>query len=226
MYGPFYYWWRLKRRMWRATLLAVRAGLVALLLLVAWLLLTSVWPGADNAVRRLFAPVEYAVRPVTERVADWFALQGRPSVRVFRGSGPRRLSGLARAIDGDTLEMNEVRVRLHAIDAPERDQPCWFRRRQWLCGREAARVLASQILGRQVVCEVRDRDAYGRVVAVCSVAGRDLNAWMVVEGWALAYRGYSTAYVVEEARARRERRGLWRGRFDPPWEWRKAQRRR
>ena len=180
-----------------------------------------------------------SVRRVTEDTVDWLrnrhkverearregaAAKRRPSVRVFRGSGPQRHSGFARAIDGDTLEVDGVRVRLHGIDAPEYEQPCWFHGRHWLCGREATRVLANQLHDRQVVCEIRDRDVYGRVVATCSIAGGDLNAWMVAEGWAFAYRRYSRAYLPEESRARAAKRGIWRGEVLAPWDWRKGKR--
>ena len=235
LYSPFWHWWRLKRRMQRAARLATRVGFVASLLLVAWFVLSRVWPGADDEVRRLFANVAKAVQPITERAAGWLGIdweerlsvqvKEQPSVRVFRGSDPQRLSGLARVIDGDTLEVNGVRVRLDGIDAPEQDQPCRSRGRRWLCGLEAARVLSNLLRGGQVACEVRGRDQYGRVVATCSIGGRDINAWMVEEGWALAYRRYSHAYVVQEVLARSEGRGLWRSHFVPPWEWRKGQRR-
>ena len=75
-----------------------------------------------------------------------------------------------------------------------------------------------------VTCEERDRDRYGRVVAVCRHSGRDIYAWLVREGWALAYRRYSLAYVNEEAAARSARRGIWRGEFVPPWDWRRGAR--
>ena len=52
--------------------------------------------------------------------------------------------------------------------------------------------------------------------------GGDLNAWMVTEGWAFAYRRYSLDYVDEESRARAAKRGVWRGEVVAPWEWRKG----
>ena len=47
---------------------------------------------------------------------------------------------------------------------------------------------------------------------------------MVAEGWALAYRQYSDDYVEEEQAARAGHKGLWRGVFVAPWEWRKGKR--
>ena len=51
------------------------------------------------------------------------------------------------------------------------------------------------------MCEERDRDRYGRIVAVCYASGEDLNAWMVAQGLALVYRRYSMDYVDHEADA-------------------------
>ena len=50
-----------------------------------------------------------------------------------------------------------------------------------------------------VSCEERNRDRYGRIVAVCRHGGQDVNAWIVSQGLALAYRRYSRDYVGEEA---------------------------
>ena len=61
-------------------------------------------------------------------------------------------------------------------------------------------------------------------MAVCRAGREDLGAWMVANGWALAYRQHSKAYVGEERAARKGRRGIWRGRFVAPWEWRRTQR--
>ncbi len=60
------------------------------------------------------------------------------------------------------------------------------------------------------------------IIARCTVAGEDLEKWMVSQGWALAYRRYSLDYVNEEAEARAARRGIWGSEFIKPWEWRRA----
>lgn len=215
--SAFWYWWRLKRRMRRAVAFAIRAALVISALCVAGLLLMSMWPEAGRKARDVFAMVEDRVRSFMGRVTDEVG-SNRENVR-------QRISGRATAVDGDTLEVNGTRIRLHGIDAPENAQPCRVASRRWPCGRYATRALASQVKGKTVVCTVRDRDSYGRFVANCSTTGRDLNAWMVEEGWAFAYRRYSRAYVDEEARARAARRGVWRGEVVPPWKWRATQRR-
>ena len=135
------------------------------------------------------------------------------------------LSGRARVIDGDTIELSGgVRIRFHGIDAPERGQSCRDRGALWLCGGLATHALSKRIAGRAVACDEKDRDRYGRIVAVCRLGGEDLNAWMVSEGWALAYRRYSRAYVAEESSAKAARLGVWRGDFVAPWDWRRGER--
>ena len=134
------------------------------------------------------------------------------------------VAGRARVIDGDTIEVQSARIRLYGIDAPESAQRCREGNRRWSCGEQATRALAGRIHGRSVACEARDQDRYGRIVAVCRHDGRDVNAWMVDQGWAMAYRRYSTAYVDQEAAAKRARRGLWRGDFVRPWDWRRGNR--
>ena len=142
------------------------------------------------------------------------------AIVVPSGSAHPDVSGRASAVDGDTIEVGGSRIRLHCIDAPESGQLCRAGGTSWRCGRQASRALADRVGGRQVHCEERDRDRYGRIVALCRVDGQDLGAWLVSQGWALAYRRYSSAYVSGEESARATRRGLWRGEFVPPWDWR------
>ena len=137
------------------------------------------------------------------------------------------ITGKPRVIDGDTLEIAGDRIRLHGIDAPESGQTCTADGKLWHCGMEAASALAFKIARGWVTCQGGDRDRYGRVIAICyagGVGGPELNAWLVSEGWALAYRRYSLDYVDEEAVAQEAHRGIWRGEFVPPWEWRRGKR--
>ena len=134
------------------------------------------------------------------------------------------LSGRASVIDGDTIEIHGQRIRLHGIDAPESGQSCQARGEPWRCGQQAANALDRMLEGRAVSCSGRDVDRYGRIVAVCRVSGTDANAWMVDQGWALAYRRYSEDYVPLEIAAQRAQRGLWRGEFIEPWAWRRGER--
>ena len=79
------------------------------------------------------------------------------------------------------------------------------------CGRrEATRALAGRIGGNPVVCDERDRDRYGRIVAMCRITVGDLNAWIVTEGWR-ANRRYCRDYA-EESWARAAKRGVVSGR--------------
>jgi endonuclease YncB( thermonuclease family) len=128
--------------------------------------------------------------------------------------------GKARVIDGDTIDIAGSRIRLQGIDAPEADQTCTDAgNRAWPCGRAATRVLIELIAGRPLKCESSGFDRYRRVLAVCALPdGSDVNAWMVQQGWALAY--YSDVYRPQEAEAQAAKRGIWAGRFMPPWEWR------
>jgi endonuclease YncB( thermonuclease family) len=63
-------------------------------------------------------------------------------------------------------------------------------------------------------------DRCGRIVAVCYLGSEDLNAWMVTQGWAVAYRHYSKDYVPQEEAAHAAKLGIWAGPFTMPWEWR------
>ena len=134
------------------------------------------------------------------------------------------VAGTASVIDGDTLEIHGQRIRLHGIDAPESRQLCRLDGKPWQCGKDAANAIAEKIARQPVTCEDLGRDRYKRIIGRCIVAGEDINAWMVSQGLALAYRRYSLDYVDEEADARAVRRGIWASEFVKPWEWRRGKR--
>jgi endonuclease YncB( thermonuclease family) len=136
------------------------------------------------------------------------------------------LVGTASVIDGDTLEIHGQRIRLRGIDAPESRQLCNDAAgKPYRCGQRAALALSDKIGRGTVSCEPRDKDRYGRIVAVCRIGSIDLNSWLVAQGLAIAYRRYSRDYTSQEAAARNAKRGVWAGSFIEPAAWRKAQRR-
>jgi endonuclease YncB( thermonuclease family) len=130
------------------------------------------------------------------------------------------ITGPAVITDGDTLKINDQRIRLHGIDAPESAQTCQVDGEPWDCGQAATEALESLTEGKEVRCEERDIDRYDRIVAVCYSGGMDLNEQMVRMGLALAYRRYSLDYVEAEKAAHIRSVGIWQGEFMPPWEWR------
>jgi endonuclease YncB( thermonuclease family) len=150
---------------------------------------------------------------------------GTASVAAKR-MDPVLLQGEARAIDGDTLQVGEIRLRLHGVDAPELRQTCEDSAGDaWACGRRAASELAAAVAGGEIHCIGRERDRYQRLVATCWAGGRDLGQSLVAHGWAVAYRRYSVDYLRDEDLARYLTQGMWAGRFEMPWEWRQARRR-
>jgi endonuclease YncB( thermonuclease family) len=137
---------------------------------------------------------------------------------------PRVVEGPARIVDGDTIWIGETKIRLYGIDAPETKQTCVVANKPWRCGEAASEALRRLLGNTPVTCEDQGSDRYGRMIGQCFVQGEDIEAWMVLNGWALAYRRYSLDYVDEEKTAQDARTGLWRGDFVPPWEWRKGKR--
>ena len=134
---------------------------------------------------------------------------------------PKTITGHAMVIDGDTIMVNGIRVRLYGIDSPEMDQMCKDAAgADYRCGMLATSVLEEQIGGRQVTCTPVDIDKYGRFVSICVSNGWDLSAYMVLTGWAVAYRRYTERYIEAEDSARVGKRGLWQGEFMEPEAWR------
>jgi len=132
------------------------------------------------------------------------------------------ITGKARVVDGDTIWISETKIRLHGIDAPEMKQTCRTSKgKKQLCGLMAKQSLQRLVQGQDVTCKGNQQDRYKRLLAVCYVGPFNINEQMVTDGWALAYRKYSTDYVRAETFAKARREGLWRGEFVPPWEWRR-----
>jgi endonuclease YncB( thermonuclease family) len=129
------------------------------------------------------------------------------------------------AIDGDTLKSANAEVRLYGIDAPELYQICTDADgKTWDCGRAAQAKLKTLVARRAVDCQPKSRDKFDRVVGICwTSATPDLAEALVREGLAVNYGGNTQGpYAAAEADAQAAKRGLWRGTFEKPYDWRQA----
>ena len=134
--------------------------------------------------------------------------------------------------DGDSLIVrpagsrhgDDLRLRLYAIDAPERDQEF---------GREARDYLGSLVRTRSdLMLEPMDTDRYGRLVGVLYFEGsgrtKSVNRTMVEQGlarWYSEYGGRGLGLEEAERDAHRHRRGVWSTRRSvAPWDHRRQQR--
>ncbi len=127
--------------------------------------------------------------------------------------------------DGDTLTLlvpdgasfKQIKVRLGEIDTPERKQPY---------GTRAQQTLSELAFNQQARVVVQDTDRYGRTVGRVYVGSVDVNAELVKQGAAWAYRQYlkDQSLLALEAEAKAAKRGLWglpEAERCPPWDWRK-----
>ena len=111
--------------------------------------------------------------------------------------------GQVAVIDGDTLRLDGVVVRLSDIQAPRRGQACAAGPD---CGGQATAALAELVRDQRVSCRVSGHDAMGRPAARCDAGGQDVNAALVEIGWA---RADNALLGPAEMDARAHRRGLW-----------------
>ena len=140
------------------------------------------------------------------------------------------ISGIAKVTDGDTIRIKGKKIRFFGIDAPEKKQQC---KKPWLtisfisfsknypCGQISTDKLKKKINNKLLICKWSNKDRYKRYIAECFKDKTNVNAWMVRNGYAVAYRKYSRKFVSQEIFAKKEKLGLWSGTFMMPWDYRK-----
>jgi endonuclease YncB( thermonuclease family) len=166
-------------------------------------------------------------------VWNWFEMKQMRS-RIFLVAAllsivlPACQSSAATAIvrDGSTLQLGNLTYRLDGIDVPTVDQLCIDEHADsWTCGIEARDQLTKLIGGRQVRCDDLGPDPAfkKRHIGVCKVEGEttSLSQLLVRNGFALNVEASATGrFQVDEARAKEDRQGLWKGCFAAPREFR------
>lgn len=138
-------------------------------------------------------------------------------------SFPTSITGKVISVaDGDTITIltpknEQIKVRLSAVDCPEKQQAF---------GQKAKDFTSSMVAGKQVTIEPDTIDKYGRTVAMIYVNGSNLNKEVVSNGYGWVYRKYCHKPFCEdwlklEEKARNAGIGLWADKNPtPPWEWR------
>ena len=126
---------------------------------------------------------------------------------------------VAAVIDGDTLHVTygtgKVKIRLHGIDCPEKDQNY---------GEAATRFTRTHAKGRWIDVHGVDTDRHGRSTAWVYIDGVCLNEALIKAGLAWHYRRYSAdTHLAElEILARQAGIGIWNQPIPiPPWEYRR-----
>ena len=127
--------------------------------------------------------------------------------------------------DGDTIQLGDVTYRLDGVDAPEFDQICIDDQADpWSCGVEAREQLTKLINGRAVHCDDLGLDkTKKRHVGVCSVEGEatSLNQQLAKQGLAISAEPSLKVHAKDDAAsARADNRGLWKGCFASPQDFR------
>lgn len=104
----------------------------------------------------------------------------RPTAPSFR---PPEVVGPCYVVDGDTIRIRDMVIRVSGIDAPELDQPY---------GVKAKWAMHRLCKGHDIRAELAETDVHGRTVARCFLPdGRDLGAEMVKLGHAVDWPKYS-----------------------------------
>ena len=141
--------------------------------------------------------------------------------------------GIPKIIDGDTVHINNKKIRFEGIDAPEIKQQCkknflqisifigFQFSKNYSCGVTSRTKLINKIDNSKIKCITSSQDRYKRYLATCYKNKINLNKWMVRNGYAVAYKKYSKEYIRDEEFAKENKRGMWDGSFTMPEKWRK-----
>ena len=125
-------------------------------------------------------------------------------------------------IDGDTIVLNNEKIRFSGIDTPELKQTCVKNGQKASCGMFAKMLLIKKIGNKPPQCIREGKDIYNRTLAECFVNGESLSSFLVRSGYAFAYRKYSKKFIEDEEFAKTNKLGMWSMKFQYPWDFRKG----
>ena len=130
-------------------------------------------------------------------------------------------SSKVKVVDGDTIHLNGEKIRFSGIDTPEIKQLCNKNNEVIKCGIQVKELLINKIGKNKVKCFNEGVDRYNRILAECFVNNQSLSKYLVREGFAFAYRKYSTKFIEDENFAKKNKKGMWSMTFEYPWDYRR-----
>lgn len=133
------------------------------------------------------------------------------------------LAATATVKDGATLQLANIAFRLDGIDAPAVDQMCIDEHADsWTCGVEARDQLAKLVGGKQVRCGDLGPDpaTKKRRIGLCIVEGESVSLGQLMVQKGLALADAKGKFKADELAAQNDRRGLWKGCFTAPADFR------
>ncbi len=137
----------------------------------------------------------------------------------------KQFSGIAKIIDGDSLNVDDREVRLFGIDAPEYHQSCFdSKNHQYSCGKISQQFLYDLANGRKVVCHYAEKDKYKRYLGKCEIGTISINQELIKNGMAVIYNFTESDEVMDmlESKAKEQKMGIWQGAFQLPKDYRKS----
>lgn len=137
----------------------------------------------------------------------------------------KKFSGKALVIDGDSIRVGEKEVRLFGVDAPEYKQNCFDQNQEeYPCGKISFQFLRKLVASKNVECVYAEKDKYDRYLGKCWLGEVSINEEIIKNGMAVIYNFTESDEKMDqlEAQAKEQKLGIWRGSFELPKNYRRA----
>lgn len=145
------------------------------------------------------------------------------SIRFMPGRSQEIAGRAANVINGETIRLSNVMIRLEGVESPDRSQTCQGQgKKRWKCGEMAQVALERLVNGKPLKCQTGNTpDAHGRLNGTCALDdGRDVGMLLVERGHVFSTSSYFGGYAAQENEAKRQKIGIWANDIERPAEYR------